>query len=271
MSSGLSSGAASTGDDPATTGPIYPPYEPLCDAPATEIIVTAAETPMGPLSVDLAWLGHAACYPTPYVALVQLPVDPSEYATEVFIRLGPEEGVPSPWTGTHPASIGFNVEAVGTVEFLEPLQWAEVPDGMLTDHHLSQRSFNSSSRGDPRRNEHVQVFGRARMTVERDCVAADHHELRLGVHERDQYVAKIVGQVHRRGLALTRAGIVARVYDGHGRPETFHAIRLSSAASEIRSVGDNVVAAPSRAARACARARRALSSASGIGGNCSPS
>jgi hypothetical protein len=63
-----------------------------------------------------------------------------------------------------------------------------------------------------RANEHVQILRGPWMTVVRDRVPAEHHELGAGVMKLDEEIAEVLGQVDHAGRPGTnRQGMRSRV------------------------------------------------------------
>ncbi len=61
-------------------------------------------------------------------------------------------------------------------------------------------------------DENVEVFRCSGVAVKRHSVATDDHELRLGVEQRDEKVAKVDRELdHSLGLGTNRHGMAARV------------------------------------------------------------
>lgn len=113
------------------------PYPEECYEPEAWIDVMSAMTPDGPLTIGEAWLGTDACTNHPYVTLVQYPSPETGPSVEVTLVVEPEAPVQGPWLGVYPLSLRGQLEPVGTIDVLEPLEGLGL--GADPDRHLHGR------------------------------------------------------------------------------------------------------------------------------------
>ena len=137
--SGTTSGTASVDDGTTDTTwgmePDLPPYPEACVEPDPLVLVTVAESPEGPLGISDAWYQVDYCSGLPHVILYRPPS--VEFGPDLELDVGLswdfEGGYPLMGVYATRASGGL---PEGTIEFLDPYQYAEigVPDASKRLH-----------------------------------------------------------------------------------------------------------------------------------------
>lgn len=136
-----SSGDPSDSSSDASTGsaPDPPPYPTACDAPEALIDVTSSGTPLGPMTIDEAWVELDFCSYGPFIVLAQTPTLDMPEGIQVHVEIRPDRLPHDPFLGEYPAAVWLDGEAVGTIEVLEPFTDPSEVGIPRPDEHLHAR------------------------------------------------------------------------------------------------------------------------------------
>lgn len=139
---GVASDESSESSTDASTGfaPDLPPYPTACEEPQALIAVTSSTTPLGPMTIDEAWLELDVCGSGPYVVLAQTPTLEMPEGVMVTIAIEADDLPHDPFFGVYPARTwGDGSHATGTIEVLEPFALPDEVGVPRPDTHLHAR------------------------------------------------------------------------------------------------------------------------------------